>query len=64
MVLSTSTYSKVKLINGTLGQNVYWLINGAVGINNYSVFNGTIVCNNGALGALNTGVKLNGTISA
>jgi Secretion system C-terminal sorting domain len=31
-----------------------------VKINNYSVFCGTIICNNGALGALNTGVVLNG----
>jgi hypothetical protein len=58
--LSTSTYSKVLLINGTQPKNVYWLIEGAVGINNYSVFRGTIVCNNGALGALNTGVVLEG----
>lgn len=58
--LSTSTYSKVLLINGAKAENVYWLINGAVKINNYSVFCGTIICNNGALGALNTGVTLNG----
>jgi len=58
--LSTSTYSKVKLINGTQAKNVYWKIEGAVSINNYSVFRGTIVCNNGALGALNTGVVLDG----
>jgi hypothetical protein len=31
-----------------------------VSINNYSVFSGTIICNNGALGALNTGVALDG----
>ena len=58
--LSTSTYSKVKLINGTQSKNVYWKIEGAVGINNHSVFRGTIICNNGALGALNTGVFLDG----
>ncbi|HXD92748.1 MAG TPA: ice-binding family protein, partial [Bacteroidia bacterium] len=58
--LSTSTYSKVILINGAQSKNVYWKIEGAVGINNYSVFRGTIVCNNGALGALNTGVTLDG----
>lgn len=58
--LSTSTYSNVKLINGTQAKNVYWKIDGAVSINNYSVFVGTIICNNGALGALNTGVRLNG----
>jgi hypothetical protein len=48
------------LINGTQAKNVVWKIEGAVGINNYSVFCGTIVCNNGAMGALNTGVTLNG----
>lgn len=58
--LSTSTYSKVILINGAQAKNVYWKIEGATSINNYSVFCGTIVCNNGALGALNTGVTLNG----
>jgi hypothetical protein len=57
---STSTYSYVKLINGTQAANVYWKIDGAVSINNYSVFCGTIVCNNGALNAINTGVILNG----
>ncbi|MDB5284888.1 MAG: hypothetical protein JWO06_3963 [Bacteroidota bacterium] len=58
--LSTSTYSTVMLVNGAQVKNVYWLINGAVGINNYSVFCGTMVVNNGALGALNTGVTING----
>ncbi len=58
--IETSTYSKVLLINGTQAKNVYWMVDGAVSINNYSVFNGTIICNNGALGALNTGVTLNG----
>ncbi len=58
--LSTSTYAKVILTNGAQSKNVYWKIEGAVSINNYSVFRGTIVCNNGALGALNTGVELDG----
>lgn len=58
--LTTSTYSKVLLINGAQAKNVYWKIEGAVSINNYSVFCGTIICNNGALGAINTGVVLNG----
>jgi len=58
--LSTSTYSKVILLNGAQSKNVYWKIEGAVGINNYSIFRGTIVCHNGALGALNTGVTLDG----
>jgi len=58
--LTTSTYSKVILINGAQAKNVYWKIEGAVSINNYSVFCGIIICNNGALGAINTGVVLNG----
>lgn len=58
--LTTSTHSKVILINGAQAKNVFWMIEGAVSINNYSVFCGTIVCNNGALGALNTGVVLEG----
>ena len=58
--LTTSTYSKVLLINGAQAKNVYWKVEGAVSINNYCVFCGTIVSNNGALGAINTGVTLNG----
>lgn len=57
--LSTSTYSKVLLTNGTQAKNVFWLVDGAVSINDYSVFNGTIICNNGAI-ELTTGVTLNG----
>jgi hypothetical protein len=41
--LSTSTFSKVILKNGTQAKNVYWMINGAVQISDYSVFNGTII---------------------
>ncbi len=58
--LSTSTYSKVILTNGTQSKNVYWMVEGAISINDYSIFRGTIVCNNGALAALNTGVVLDG----
>ena len=57
--LSTSTYSKVLLINGTQTKNVYWKVDGAVSINDYSVFKGTIVCNNGAM-LLATGVSIEG----
>lgn len=58
--LSTSTYAKVILLNGAQAKNVYWKIEGAVSINNYSEFVGTIICHDGALGAFNTGVILNG----
>ncbi len=57
--LTTSTFSKVFLINGTQSKNVYWVVDGAVGINDFSVFNGTIICNNGAIN-LTTGTTLNG----
>lgn len=57
--LSTSTYSKVMLTNGTQAKNVFWKVDGAVDINDYSVFSGTIVCNNGAVN-LTTGVTLEG----
>jgi len=58
--LTTGTYAKIKLINGAQAKNVYWMIEGAVNINNYSEIIGTIICHDGALGALNTGVVLNG----
>jgi hypothetical protein len=58
--LSTSTYSKVILINGTQSKNVFWKVEGAVGINDYSVFRGTVICHNGAMGAVNTGVTFDG----
>jgi len=58
--LSTSVQSRIKLINGAQSKNVYWKIEGAVGIDNFSIFRGTIICHNGALGAINTGVVLDG----
>ncbi len=57
--VSTSTYSKVLLINGAKSRNVYWKIDGALDINDYSEFKGTIICNNGAIN-LNTGVTIDG----
>jgi hypothetical protein len=57
--LSTSTYAKVTLTNGTQAKNVFWSVNGSVNINDYTQFVGTIVCNNGAVN-LNTGVILTG----
>lgn len=59
--LSTSTYAKVILMNGTLAKNVYWKIDGAVLINDYSEFKGTIVANNGAAD-LAIGVKVEGRV--
>jgi len=56
---TTSTYSKVILMNGTQAKNVFWKVEGAVAINDYSEFEGTIVANNGAID-LKTGVVLNG----
>ncbi len=56
---ATSTFSNVKMINGTKAENVYWMVDGAVSINNFSVFNGTIICNNAAMD-LTTGVQLYG----
>ncbi len=58
--LTTGTYAKVKLVNGTQAQHVYWKVEGAVSLNNYAIFCGTVICNNGALAAINTGVVLNG----
>jgi hypothetical protein len=57
--LSTSTFSKVILINGAAAKNVYWVVDGAVSISDFSVFNGSIICNNGAI-ALSTGVSISG----
>ncbi|HLF53083.1 ice-binding family protein [Flavobacterium sp.] len=57
--LTTSTYAKVLLINGTQAKNVFWKVEGAVNINDYSEFKGTIVANNGAID-LKTGVTLAG----
>ena len=58
--LSASTYSKVKLINGTQAGNVFWKIEGAVNIASFSFFVGTIICNNGAFGSFDTGAVLHG----
>jgi hypothetical protein len=57
--LVTSTFSNVRLINGTQPRNVYWQVEGAVTINDNSIFCGTIVSHNGAI-VLNTGVRLEG----
>ncbi|HTB07721.1 MAG TPA: ice-binding family protein, partial [Bacteroidia bacterium] len=56
----SGTGARIRLINGALAQNVYWLINGAVTLNNFSVFTGTIV----STGAVNfgTGDTLQGRV--
>ena len=59
--LSTSTYSKVLLINKAQAKNVFWKVDGAVSVSDYSVFNGTIICNNGAID-IKIGVVINGSI--
>jgi len=58
--LSTSTYAKVFLMNGTQAKNVYWKINGAIQISDYSEIKGTLVVDGGV--ELNTGVILNGRV--
>ncbi len=57
--LSTGTFAKVILLNGTQAKNVYWKVDGAVDINNNSIFNGTIVANNAAIN-LNPGSTFSG----
>lgn len=58
--LSTSTYSRIVLRNGARSTHVFWKVEGAVNINDHSIFRGNLICNNGALGAINTGVILDG----
>lgn len=58
---STSTYSKVILINGAQAKNVYWKVTGAVQINDYSIFKGTMIVSGGSV-ALNTGVNIEGRV--
>jgi hypothetical protein len=41
--LSTSTFSKVILVDGAQAEHVYWMVNGAVEIGDYSIFNGNII---------------------
>lgn len=60
---STSTYSKVILINGAQAKNVYWKVEGALQINDYSIFKGTMIVNGGAV-ELNSGVDIEGRILA
>ncbi len=59
--LSTSTYSKVMLLNDAQAKNVYWIVNGAINISDYSEFKGTIIANNGAIN-LSTGTIVEGRV--
>ncbi len=59
--LSTGTYAKVILTNGTQAKNVFWKVNGALSINNFSDFKGTVICNNGSVN-LKKGVKIDGRV--
>jgi hypothetical protein len=61
--MSTSTYSKVILINGAQAKNVYWKIDGALEINDYSIFKGTMIVNGGAVN-IATGVNIEGRVLA
>ena len=56
--LTTTTFSKVILMNGAQAKNVYWKVSGATLINDNSIFNGTIV-GTGAI-TLNTGDSMSG----
>ena len=58
--LTTSTYAKVKLINGAQSKNVFWVIQGALNVNNYSVMRGTFIVPAGAINMVNTGIVLDG----
>ena len=57
--LSTSTYSKIILLNGAQAKNVYWKIDGPVNISDFSAFKGILVANNGAI-SLSNGVSIDG----
>ncbi len=56
--MTTSTFAKVKLMNGAEAKNVFFRVDGAVTIDNFSLINGNIICY-GALN-LNTGDTING----
>ncbi|HBG71593.1 MAG: hypothetical protein A2W93_08120 [Bacteroidetes bacterium GWF2_43_63] len=57
--VTTSTYAKVLLINGTQAKNVYWMVNGSFDLNEYSIFNGTIIGNTSAI-SINSLATVNG----
>ena len=56
---TTSTFSRVVLMNGTQSKNVFWQVEGMATIARNSIFYGTLICNNAAIG-LTTGDSLYG----
>ncbi len=56
---TTSTFSRVVLINGAQSKNVFWQVEGMATIAKNSVFQGTLICNNAAIG-LTTGDSIYG----
>jgi hypothetical protein len=58
-VLSSTTASEIKLLNGALACNVFWKVEGAINLGSLSIMKGTLVANNGAID-MATGVKLEG----
>jgi len=57
--LSTSAYSKIKLINGALACNIFWKVEGLVSMATGTNMKGTIIANNAAIN-MNTGDTLAG----
>ncbi|RYD95752.1 MAG: DUF3494 domain-containing protein [Sphingobacteriales bacterium] len=57
--LSTATFAKVVLTNGTQAKNVFWKVEGAANLSDSTQFKGTIIVNNGAITTA-TGVLLEG----
>jgi len=56
---TTSTFSRVVLMNGAQAKNIFWQVEGMATIARNSVFYGTLICNNAAIG-LTTGDSLYG----
>lgn len=45
--LSTSSHSRILLMNSALHKNIYWQINGLVTLGDSSIFKGTVIANGG-----------------
>lgn len=57
--LSSAANSKVRLTNGALACNVFWIVEGQVSLAAHTYMSGTIIANNAAI-LLSTGDTLNG----